>query len=196
MPPLVSPLRRRVGVAVGVLAVLVLLLLSHSFGRAVPTNNYRPLLTTDAIESGCYPLPGDARLDGLAYQVRWDEDVETPEGNRRHLYGQYDLVDSVEAQRLLVAAFTRVGFDEHGSQELAPVGGPRTVDVDLARGEEHVGITVIELADTTADDLVRGDFVLDLPVVAKAKDDPVCDFPSSTKRWADFGHDRRTGPIK
>lgn len=187
---LVSPHRRRVGVAVGVVAVLVVLLLSHSFGRAVPTNNYRPLITTDAIESGCYPLPGDARFDGLAYQVRWDEDVATPEGERRHLYGQYDLVDSVEAQRLLVAAFTRVGFEEVGSQELTK-NGIRTVDVNLAKGEEQVGITITELPDTSAETLVRGEFELDLPVVAKAKDDPVCDFPSSTKRWADVGKKRR-----
>ncbi|KRA30046.1 MULTISPECIES: hypothetical protein [unclassified Nocardioides] len=194
MPPLVSPLRRRVGVAVGVVAVLVLLLLSHGFGRAVPTNNYRPLLTTDAIESGCYPLPGDARLDGLAYQVRWDEDVETPEGKRRHLYGQYDLVDRDEAEGLLIQAFMNVGFREVRSSSELPIGvvsGERL----LVKGDVAVGITVTELVDTTADDLVRGDFVLDLPVVAKAKDDPVCDFPSSTKRWPDAGYKRRT-PIK
>ncbi|WP_182379065.1 hypothetical protein [Nocardioides sp. WS12] len=190
MLPLVSPRHRRVGVAAGVIAVLVVLLFSHSFGRAVPTNNYRPLLTTDAIESGCYPLPGDAKFDGLAYQVRWDEDVETPEGKRRHLYGQYDLVDSVEAQRLLVAAFTRVGFDEYGSQELTK-NGIRTVDVNLAKGDEEVGITVTSLPGTSAETLVRGEFELDLPVVAKAKDDPVCDSPSSTKRWADAGKKRR-----
>lgn len=190
MPPLVSPRRRRVGIAAGVLVALVVLLLSHSFGRAVPTNNYRPLITTDAIESGCYPLPGDARLDGLAYQVRWDEDVETPSGERRHLYGQYDLVDREEAERLLVDAFTKAGFEEVRSSSESPmrvIKGERL----LRKGDAAVGITVTELADTSAEDLVRGEFELDLPVVAKAKDDPVCDFPSSTKRWADEGKKRR-----
>lgn len=190
MPSLLPPRHRRVGVAVGLLAVLVLLLSSHSFGRAAPTNNYRPLITTDAIESGCYPLPGDAQLDGLAYQVRWDEDVETPAGPRRHLYGQYDLVDRDEAERLLIAAFTSVGFAETGSQELT-VDGVLNRQVELTRGKERIGISVNELPDTSADTLVRGEFMLDLPVVARAKDDAICGFPSSTKRWADFGHVRR-----
>ncbi|MFC7502339.1 hypothetical protein ACOACQ_19840 [Nocardioides sp. CPCC 206347] len=187
---LVSPHRRRVGVAVGVVAVLVVLLLSHSFGRAVPTNNYRPLITTDAIESGCYPLPGDARFDGLAYQVRWDEDVATPEGERRHLYGQYDLVDRAEAQRLLIAAFTKVGFTV-ASTSADPDAGIDIGQTVLRRGSTEVNLTVTELPDTSAETLVRGEFELDLPVVAKAKDDPVCDFPSSTKRWADAGKKRR-----
>ncbi|MCX6400393.1 MAG: hypothetical protein NTX33_10750 [Propionibacteriales bacterium] len=190
MLPLVSPRSRRVGIAAGALVVLVVLLLSPSFGRAVPTNNYRPLITTDAIESGCYPLPGDAKLDGLAYQVRWDEDTETPAGERRHLYGQYDLVERDEAQRLLVAAFTKVGFEETGSRELTTNGVP-TVDVALTKGQEQVTISVSELPDVDPDALVRGDFVLDLPVVARAKDDPVCGFPSSTKRWAEEGKKRR-----
>lgn len=194
MPSLVAPRHRRAGIVVGLLAVLVVLLLSHSFGRAVPTNNYRPLITTDAIESGCYPLPGGATFDGLAYQVRWDEDVETPEGKRRHLYGQYDLVDRAEAERLLIAAFAKVGFAETGSQEVT-TDGVVTRDVLLTKGDEQIGLTVAELADTSAETLVRGTFELDLPVVAKAKDDPICDSPSSTKRWAEEGHQRRE-PVK
>ncbi|MFC5728980.1 MULTISPECIES: hypothetical protein [Nocardioides] len=179
MPPTVLPARlRRGGIALGVLTALGVLLLSHTFGRAVPTNSYRPLITADAIASGCYPLPGDAQLDGLSYQVRWDEDLETSEGERRELRGQYNLVDRAEAERRLVDSFTAVGFRE------APetgAGGQRV----LRRGAATVGITVTDLPDTSEDTLVRGEFVLDLPVAQLAKDDPVCSLPASTKRWAE-----------
>lgn len=160
---------------VGILVALVLLVLSHGFGRAVPTNNYRPLLTTDAIETGCFPLPGDARLD-LAYQVRWDGDVDGADGGRRReLRGQYDLVDRDEAQRRLVASFAAVGFRPAGTEGDAVV---------LTKGAERVAITVTELPGTSAETLVRGEFVLDLPVVAVARpDDPLCSDPKSTKRW-------------
>ncbi|MDN5746816.1 MAG: hypothetical protein L0H31_17120, partial [Nocardioidaceae bacterium] len=100
---------RRTAVAVGVVAVLVVLLLSHTFGRAEPTNNYRPLLPTAALETGCFPLPGGAHLD-LAHQIRWDGDREVDGERRRVLKGQYDLVDREEAQRRLIEAFTWVGF--------------------------------------------------------------------------------------
>lgn len=162
---------------VGIVAVLAVLLLSHSFGRAVPTNNYRPLITTDAIASGCYPLPGGARLD-LPYQVRRDEDVETPQGERRILRGQYDLVDLDEARERLVGSFEAVGFR----------AGPTGADgaTTLTKGPEQVTVTVTELPGTSAETLVRGDFVLDLPVVAVARpDDPVCTDPKSTKRWSE-----------
>ena len=178
MPPTVVPARyRRGGIAVGVLIALVVLLLSHTFGRAVPTNNYRPLITTDAIASGCYPLPGGAQL-GLSYQVRWDEDIETPAGERRELRGQYNLVDRDEAERRLVESFAEVGFRE------VPDGAGEGQRV-LRRDGETVGITVTELPDTSAATLVRGEFVLDLPVVELAKDDPICSLPASTKRWAE-----------
>lgn len=162
----------------GVAIALAVLLLSHTFGRAVPTNNYRPLITVDAIASGCYPLPGDARLDGLSYQVRWDEDVETPAGERRHLRGQYNLVERDEAERLLVEAFTSVGFVESSVR-----GEGQRVLEQPEEGE--VRIEVSELPDTSAETLVRGEFLLDLPVAGLASDDPVCGSPSSTKRWAE-----------
>ncbi|KRC52787.1 MULTISPECIES: hypothetical protein [unclassified Nocardioides] len=187
MLPLLRPRQRRIGIAAGALVALVLLLLSHSFGRAVPTNNYRPLITTDAIASGCYPLPGDAQLD-LAYQVRWDEDVATASGERRILRGQYDLVDRDEAQRRLVASFAAVGFHEDAGDASSDAG-----TTTMSKGAEHITITVTELPDTSAETLVRGDFVLDLPVVALARpDDPVCTFPSSTKRWSDAGYEKRS----
>lgn len=179
MPPTVVPARlRRGGIAAGVLIALVVLLLSHTFGRAVPTNSYRPLITTDAIVSGCYPLPGGAQLDGLSYQVRWDEDVQTPEGERRELRGQYNLVERDEAERRLVESFAKVGFRE--TREGAE-GGQRM----LRRDGETVGVTVTELPETSEETLVRGEFVLDLPVAELAKDDPICRLPSSTKRWTE-----------
>ena len=186
MPPLARSRSPRVGIAVGAVVVLVVLLLSHTFGRAVPTNNYRPLLTTDAIESGCYPLPGDARFDDLAYQVRWDEDVATPEGERRHLRGQYDLVDRAEAERLLVAAFERVGFVAGGPGGGDDGGDPTTGTTVLRKGTEEITLTVTEIPGTSAETLVRGEFLLDLPVAELARpDDPICESPSSTKRWAE-----------
>ncbi|GAA4814323.1 hypothetical protein ACFQ0K_06215 [Nocardioides caeni] len=168
---------------------LVLLFLGPTFGRAEPDHNYRPPLPVDAIESGCYPLPGGARLDGLAYQVRRDTDVTTAAGERRRLRGHYDLVDRGEAQRLLVEAFRSVGFtlvpevaEDAGDTGSHPDGGSGAVQ--LRADGETVRITVRELPDTDAETLVRGEFVLDLPVVAVARpDDPTCDRPSSTKRW-------------
>lgn len=170
--PVVAPRLRIAGIVAGILVALVLLLVSHDLGRAVPTNNYRPLPTTDALATGCFPLPGDARPD-LAYQVRRDGDV----GDRRRLEGQYDLVDRDEAQRRLVGAFTAVGFR---------AGGTEGDTVVLTRGSERVAITVAELPGTSADTLVRGTFVLDLPVVAATRpDDPLCHDPKSTKRWGE-----------
>nr|WP_278257453.1 hypothetical protein [Nocardioides convexus] len=125
---------RRTGVVVGLLALLAVLLLSHRFGRAVPTNNYRPMITTDAIATGCYPLPGDARLD-LPYQIRRDEDVATATGQRRSLQGQYDLVDRDEAEQRLVSSFEAVGF--------RPTGGTGG-EITLTKGAERIGLVVKE----------------------------------------------------
>lgn len=181
MPPLVRSRSPRVGIAVGAVVVLVVLLLSHAFGRAVPTNNYRPLPTTDAIESGCYPLPGGARFDDLAYQVRWDGDVSTPQGERRYLRGQYDLVDRAEAERLLVAAFERIGFVAAAEDG----GDPTTATTVLRKGGEEIALTVTEIPGTSEETLVRGEFIMDLPVADLARpDDPVCELSSSTKRWS------------
>ena len=178
MPPSVVPARwRRGGIVAGVLIVLGVLLLSHTFGRAVPTNSYRPLVTADPLATGCYPLPGGARLGGLSYQVRWDEDVDTPEGERRELRGQYNLVERDVAEQRIVASFTEVGFREARERG----DGERV----LRKGGETVRIAVTELPDTSEETLVRGEFVLDLPVVEPALDDPVCSSEPSTKRWAE-----------
>ncbi|WP_028655592.1 hypothetical protein [Nocardioides sp. J54] len=178
--PAVAPRSRRAAVVVGTLVVLALLLLSHSFGRAEPTGNYRPPMTPDTLLTGCYPLPGDARLD-LPHQVRRDKDVSTRDGARRRLQGQYDLVGRDEAEARLVAAFEEVGFTE--APDASGGGdGSRT----LRRGGERVTITVTALPGTGEGDLVRGEFVLDLPIVAVARpDDPVCQDRSATKRWVE-----------
>lgn len=155
--------------------VVALLLLSHSFGRAVPTNNYRPLLPAAALSTGCYPLPGGAELT-LSHQIRGDGDVETETGQRRTLKGQYNLVDRDEAERLVVEAFTGVGFTVDPD---SPGHWVRLTNPDLGT----VAVLVTELPGTSEETLVRGEFVLDLPVTAAAKDDPVCSDPKSTKRW-------------
>ncbi|WP_215813601.1 hypothetical protein [Pimelobacter sp. 30-1] len=175
--PLLSPRARRfAGLAVAV-AVVVLLLLSHDFGRADPTNNYRPLLPPDALATGCFPLPDGARLD-LPHQIRRDGDVTTPEGPRRDLFGQYDLVDRDEALARIVAAFTAVGYTESEREDDGDA-----VRVVLTKGPTTVRALVAELPHTSAETLVRGEFTLDLPVVAVAKDDPICSDPKATKRW-------------
>lgn len=181
MPHVLSPARfRRTGVVVGVAVAVVVLLLSHAFGRAQPTGNYRPPRTTDAIASGCYPLPGNVQLDGLAYQVRRDRDVRTKAGPRRQLRGQYDLVGRDEAVARIVAAFAKAGFRERSRRT-----DGRSLVVQLARGKEAIGVTAADLPGTDEDTLVRGEFVLDLPVVEVAKDDPVCSDVTSTKRYGD-----------
>ncbi|WP_435772057.1 hypothetical protein [Nocardioides sp. SYSU DS0651] len=181
--PVVPAAARRIGVGIAVLGLLVLLLLSHSFGRAVPTNNYRPTSTVDPLERGCYPLPGGARLDGLAYQVRWDGDVRTAAGERRRLRGQYDLVDLDEAVRLLVAAFTAVGFQVTGEESGAVPSDRRFRELRHPVTGEVLTIDALELPGTGEQTLVRGEFVLDLPVARLASDDPACREPRSTKRW-------------
>lgn len=150
---------------------------AHTTDRPAPDHNYRPDLPVDAIESGCYPLPGDAHLDGLAYQVRSDRDVTTEAGERRELLGQYDVVDLADAQELLTASFVAVGFQ--------PDAGSAPGQVTLRRAGERIGITLRELPDTSAATLVRGEFELDLPVAPLARpDDPECGRLSTTKRWA------------
>jgi hypothetical protein len=168
--------RSRVRLAIAVVAVLAALLVSHKLGRAVPTNNYRPELPPDALVTGCFPLPGGAELD-LPHQIRRDGDVDTSSGSRRQLLGQFDLVDPDEAERRILAAFEEVGF-----RALRPADPDGPVILRRLDATE-VRVTVTELPETDAGTLVRGEFILDLPVVA-AGDAEVCRDPKSTKRWA------------
>jgi hypothetical protein len=157
--------------------ILVLLVISPSRGRATPTNNYRPLLPADALASGCFPLPGGARLD-LPHQIRSDQDVLTSRGMRRELRGQYDLVDRDVAERRIVTAFRSAGFEE----------SPRVLEdgaVTLTNPSAgSVTVSVTDLPGSDAGMLVRGSFVLDLPVSRPASTAEVCGEPASTKRWA------------
>lgn len=164
----------------GLLAGLVVLLLSPHLGRADPTQDYRPSLPPDALASGCYPLPGGVR-PGFPYQVRRDGDVATDEGPRRRLLGQYDVVDEDDALADLVAAFEAAGFrtlDDPGDHDAVlrrPGGGPRAT----------VRIRVEQLPGVEEEDLVRGTFELDLPVRRLPADAPaVCGDPKVTKRWS------------
>ena len=165
---------------VAVLAVLVVLLLSHRFGRAEPTADYRPVLPPDALTNGCYPLPGDVRFD-FPYQVRTDGDVETSAGLRRQLVGQYDEIDEPEALASIVDAFRDAGFSE--------LADPGEHDAVLRKpGEGVVRVQVEQLPDVEEDTIVRGTFELDLPVARRQPDAPeICDDPKSTKRWDEGG---------
>jgi len=169
---------RRVGALAGTVVVLVGLLLSHRFGRAEPTEDYRPDLPPDALATGCFPLPGGAALS-FGYQVRHDGDVEVDGELRRLLVGQYDEIDEPQALSAIVADFAEAGF----------VASKRPAPYDAVLRQpgsgraEVVRVMVEPLPGIEEDTLVRGTFELDLPVVEARSDDPVCSDPRSTKRW-------------
>jgi hypothetical protein len=172
---------RRMGASAGIVLVLVVLLLSHRFGRAVPTEDYRPDVPPDALATGCFPLPGGATLD-FGYQVRHDGDVEIDGETRRVLVGQYDEIDASEALHAIVADFVEAGF----------VASTRPVPYDAvlrqpgAGGVDVVRVMVAELPGIDHDTIVRGTFELDLPVVKARPEAPaVCSDPRATKRWDD-----------
>lgn len=173
---------RRVGTLAGIVVVLAALLLSNRFGRAEPTNDYRPDLPPAALATGCYPLPHGATLD-FAHQVRSDRDVETGDGPRRVLVGQYDQIDADVALGRIVDEFAAVGY--------VAARGPAPYDAVLRRPDgpdgtdepDEVRVIVEQLDGIDDDTVVRGWFQLDLPVAARASDARVCGQLSSTKRW-------------
>lgn len=174
--------RRRVATLAGIGLVLVVLMLSHRFGRAEPTADYRPALPPDALATGCFPLPGGATLD-FGYQVRRDGDVEVGDGMRRRLVGQYDEIDEDEALTAIVADFVEAGFV--AARRPAPYHA--VLREPGARPPAVVRVMVEQLPDVREDTLVRGVFVLDLPVVELPADAPaVCGNRQSTKRWRMF----------
>jgi hypothetical protein len=172
---------RRWVVGVAVVVAVVAIAVSPSRGRADPSGEYRPPVPPDALSTGCYPLPGDARFD-FPYQVRRDGDV----GSRRELEVQYDLVGRDEAVQGVVEAFTEVGF-ELGAAGAAGVDIPAEddgpVSIALSRGGETVLAEVVPFTETSTDQIVRGTIRLDLPQVAVQSDDPACSDPTSTKRY-------------
>lgn len=168
---------RRMGALAGIGLVLALLLLSHQLGRAEPTGVYRPPLPPEALASGCYPLPGDVMFD-FGYQIRGDADVEVNGGTHRILQGQYDGIDEPEALAAIVSDFVASGF----------VASARPAPYDAVllepRGGDVVRVVVTQLPGIEDDTLVRGSFVLVLPVLeAPARTAAVCEDPVVTKRW-------------
>ena len=172
---------RRIGAVAGLALLLAVLLLSHRFGRAEPTGDYRPVVPPDALTNGCYPLPGGVTLD-FGYQVRRDGDVEIDGEQRRLVVGQYDEIDEPEALAAIVADFVEAGFVE--------AERPAPYDAVLRKngpdGSEVVRVTVAQLEDIEEDTLVRGTFELDLPVAELGPGAPeICSDPRSTKRWGE-----------
>ncbi|HWU23753.1 MAG TPA: hypothetical protein VN088_19600 [Nocardioides sp.] len=178
--------RRKIGLACGLVACVAVVLLSPSFGRAQPSGAYRPPLPPDALHNGCYPLPAGVHLD-LRYQVRHDGDVRGPDGLRRRLVLQYDLVDLDTAAAAFTRSFVAAGFHEHSGSipdGVAPTG--RTITL-VKSGVGPVRATLTPLSPSGPDQIVRGSIVLDLPVAARASASPVCSDPSSTKRFGREG---------
>lgn len=163
-PPALRLKRWAIAALAAVSAVLVVL--SPSFGRAEPTGEYRPPLPPDALTNGCYPLPEGVRFD-FSYQVRSDGDL----GGRRHLVLQYNLIDRDEAVEAVTAAFTAAGFSDRGS-------------LRLEKGDVVVSGRAYPMDPLAEDQIVRGTVELDLPVVERQSDDPVCSDVESTKRFA------------
>lgn len=153
-----------------VVVAAVLTALSPQFGRATPSGEYRPPLPPDALSNGCYPLPAGVEF-GFPYQVRTDGDV----GGRRILVIQYDLIDLEDAVRGLENSFLVAGFDRTDDQP-TELGFTKP-------GVGEVNAAVASLDPLTDDQIVRGTITLDLPVVERQSDDPVCFDVTSTKRF-------------
>lgn len=169
--------------------VLVLIALSPSFGRAEPTGEYRPPLPPDALTNGCYPLPEGVRFD-FPYQVRSDGDVLVGTETVRSLVLQYNLIDQDEAVAAVTAAFVAAGFDEVTSLtaiEDDDRGDLADVATSFALIKEDVVVSGIAypMDPLTDDQIVRGTLQLDLPVVERQSEDPVCSDVESTKRFSE-----------
>jgi hypothetical protein len=151
--------------------VVAVVLLSGSSGRAHPTGGYRPDLPPAALTNGCWPLPAGVVLD-FPHQVRTDGDLGDPP--RRQLVLQFDVIDADTARAELREAFLVAGFaDSRDDREQLVFERP---------GFGTVSALVTPLPGAE-DFVVRGTIVLDLPVSAPSTSDPVCDQPSSTKRF-------------
>lgn len=144
--------------------VLVLVALSPSFGRADPTGNYRPELASDALTDGCWPLPGDVRLD-FGYQVRTDDIVAVAGGTRRRVVLHYDEISGADAVASVQAAFAAAGL------------------------ADEVQVSAVDFDQPDPDALVRGEMVLELPA-SLPEGRPECQDPFSTKRFTPDMEDR------
>ncbi|WP_340540813.1 hypothetical protein [Nocardioides sp. GXZ039] len=152
-----STRRARVWVALAV-GVIVLVAVSPAFGRADVTGNYRPVLPPDGLTTGCYPLPGGVVPD-FEYVLRRDGDTVGGHGLRRRTVLHVDRIDAAEARERLLAQFAAAGVD----------GGVRI--------EAH------DFEGIADDAVVRGELVLDLPVVSRQSASSECDDVFSTKRF-------------
>lgn len=153
-------------------AVLALIVVSGSFGRAHPTGSYRPDLPPAALSNGCWPLPAGVVFD-FPHQVRTDAELGDPP--RRRLVLQFDVVDADVARRLVGEAFVSAGFDRGVAAD------PEQLVFDKA----GVGPVTAEVAPLPGAEqfVVRGTVVLDLPTSEPEEPSPVCDQPFSTKRF-------------
>ncbi|GAA1095786.1 hypothetical protein GCM10009668_10050 [Nocardioides dubius] len=161
---------------VALLAAVLIVAFSNSFGRAEPTGNYRPPLPAAALDTGCYPLPDGVDFD-FSFQVRRDGDREREDGIRRELRIQWNLVDLEQASKDVLAAFTDAGFTVISDEE-------RSATVTRADvGEVSWRLTPLDVSPET---VVQGWVVFDLPAIARQSDAEECGWPSVTKR---FGKD-------
>ncbi|WP_134766582.1 hypothetical protein [Nocardioides sp. 1609] len=152
------PTRPRARLSAAALVVgSVLVLVSPVLGRADVNGSYRPVLPPDGLTTGCFPLPGGVVPD-FAYVLRRDGDTLAADGLRRRTVLQLDRIDAGEAKARLEAQFGEAGV--------------RDVRIE-ARDFEGV----------PDDAVVRGEMVLDLPVVTRQSDDPDCFDLNSTKRF-------------
>lgn len=174
LPPL--RLIRRGAVIVAILAAVLIVAFSNSFGRAEPTGNYRPPLLPAALDTGCYPLPDGVDFD-FSFQVRRDGDRQTDAGIRRELRIQWNLVGLEQARKDVLAAFTDAGFTVVRDEERAAT--VRRADV----GEVSWRLSPLDVSEES---IVQGWVVFDLPAVARQSDAEECGWPSVTKR---FGKD-------
>lgn len=151
-----SRARHRVAIGAAVTGV-VLVFVSPVLGRSPVGGQYRPLVPADGLTNGCYPLPGGVVPD-FAYVLRRDGDTLDAHGLRRRVVLHYDRVDGAQATATIQAQLDQAGVGD----------------------EVHVSTRDFDVPD---DAVVRGEMVLDLPVVAVASDEDVCRDHNSTKRF-------------
>ncbi len=152
------PTRPRARVlALAGLAGLLLVVLSPLFGRADVGGSYRPLLPADGLTNGCYPLPGDVRLD-FPYVLRRDSQIVAAEGLRREVVLHFDRIDAAEAIARTEETFRAAGV------------------------LDQVDIRARDFEGNDDDAVIRGEMLLRLPVTSVRPTGVDCLNLWSTKR--------------
>ena len=135
---------------------------------AEPLGVNRPALAPLPLAGRCWPLPGVDRF-GFDYQVRSDQFTEGDLPTRRRVVTvQYDLASGDE-----VVADLRDKLDAGGfSTSDVPPGAPTDDGWTWVHrsGYGAVGYRAEDL-DVPADNVVRGDLVLDLPATSYDRDE-------------------------